>query len=87
MRCPCLSSLREWFAAAWAQMGWPGNPDFTLAVVFGHAPRCGDRVALMALRGVVISVIRTTRYQVTQGGNAGQHTSCGATFSSTTSTS
>ena len=69
MRCPCLSSLREWFAAAWALMGWPGNPDFTLAIVFGHAPRCGDRVALMALRGVVISMIRTIRYQVTQDGN------------------
>ena len=69
MRCPCLSSLREWFAAAWAQMGWPGNPDFTLAIVFGHAPRCGDRVALVALRGVVISIIRTIRYQVTQDGN------------------
>eukprot|EP01045_Picozoa_sp_COSAG04_P015560 COSAG04_NODE_1237_length_7611_cov_4.313498_6_plen_219_part_00 len=69
MRCPCLSSLREWFAAAWAQMGWAGNPDFTLAIVFGHAPRCADRVASMALRGVVISTIRSTRYQVTQDGN------------------
>ena len=69
MRCPCLSSLREWFAAAWTLMGWPGNPDFTLAIVFGHAPRCGDRVALVALRGVVISIIRTIRYQVTQDGN------------------
>ena len=69
MRCPCLSSLREWFAAAWAQMGWAEDPDFTLAIVFGHAPRCTDRVAFMALRGVIISIIRTTRYQVTQDGN------------------
>ena len=45
-------------------MGW--EDDFTLAIVFGPAPRCTDRVALMALRGVVISTIRKTRYQVTQ---------------------
>ena len=49
--------------------GLAREPDFTLAIVFGHAPRCGDRVALVALRGVVISIIRTIRYQVTQDGN------------------